>query len=205
MLNSSQIPPFPCRDRLSRRRPTILSAAILLMCASMRPCSAAQQPRAGEYQVKAVYLFNFGRFTEWPATTSKEDLFPICVLGTDPFGKFLDDTLTREVINSQKLIARRIANARDTATCKILFISNSEAGRIKEILSVLKTTPILTVSDIPEFLNSGGMIQFVMTENKIRFAVNLAAAENAGLTLSSQLLKVATEIKSKPNGTDRKP
>jgi YfiR/HmsC-like len=190
---------------MSRTRRSLPFVAILMVCVSMTRGRAAQQPSAGEYQVKAVYLFNFGRFTEWPATSSKEDVFPICVLGTDPFGKFLDDTLTREVINNQKLIARRIANARDAAACKILFISNSEAGRIKETLSLLKKAPILTVSDIPEFMNSGGMIEFVLTENKVRFAVNLSAAENAGLNLSSQLLKVATEIKREPNRADRKP
>lgn len=205
MLNFSQLPHFPRRDRMSRRRRTMLFVPMLMAWVGMSPCSAAQQPSAGEYQVKAVYLLNFGRFAEWPAITSKDDLFPICVLGTDPFGKFLDDTITNEVINNQKLIARRIANARDAATCKILFISNSEAGRIKETLSILKKTTILTVSDIPEFLNYSGMIQFVVTENKVRFAVNLTAAANAGLTLSSQLLKVATEIKRVPNSAGPKP
>jgi hypothetical protein len=158
--------------------------------------ATAQQPKPGEYQVKAVYLYNFGRFIEWPATVNNEQAFTICILGQDPFGAALDATLAGETINNRKLFAKRISNSRDSAGCQILFISSSEASRIKEILTSVEKSPSLTVSDMPGFTNNGGMIQFVLRDNKVRFEVNLAAAAKAGLSFSSQLLKVATDVRN---------
>jgi YfiR/HmsC-like len=157
--------------------------------------AAAQQTKPQEYQVKAVYLYNFGRFVEWPPSSAGDESFVICVLGQDPFGAALDSTVAGEMIDDRKLVARRIAAPGDAAGCRILFISSSEAAHLKDILALVNKTTVLTVSDLPGFSDSGGMIEFVLQENKVRFRVNLAAAEKAGLTLSSQLLKVATDIK----------
>jgi hypothetical protein len=129
----------------------------------------------------------------------------VCVLGRDPFGSSLDATLAGEAIDNRKLAARRIANPREATNCRILFISSSEAIRIKEILAAVDSSAVLTVSDMPAFTSAGGMIQFVLKENKVRFEVNLTAAEKAGLMLSSQLLKVATDIRKEPPGTSVKP
>ncbi len=164
----------------------------------------AQQPKPEEYQVKAVYLYNFGRFVEWPASAKKNDSFAICVLGRDPFGAALDATLAGAAIDNQKLVARRISSAREATTCRILFVSSSESSHSKEILAALEKAAVLTVSDMPGFASNGGMIQFVLQGNRVRFEVNLTAAENAGLALSSQLLKVATDIKKEPGGADVK-
>ena len=168
--------------------------------------ASAQQPKPAEYQVKAVYLYNFGRFIEWPAaaptreSAPNDDTFAICVLGHDPFGHALDDTLAGEVIDKRKLIAKRISNSRDAIGCRILFVSSSETGHLSEILPSLENTGILTVSDMSGFTANGGMIQFVLKDNKVRFEVNLTATKQAGLTLSSQLLKVATNIIGEPSG-----
>jgi hypothetical protein len=170
-----------------------------------------QQSRPQEYEVKAVYLYNFGRFVQWPAaspvgapaatnqaatpSTAADDPFTICVLGRDPFGPVLDATLAGEVIDGRKLVAKRITSAHDATHCRIVFVGSSEAARSKEILNFLEKSGALTVSDMPDFINNGGMIQFVLKDNKVRFEVNLIATEKAGLTISSQLLKVATDIK----------
>ena len=164
----------------------------------------AQQPKPEEYQVKAVYLYNFGRFVEWPASAKTGNSFAICVLGRDPFGAALDTTVAGAIIDNQKLVARRVSSAREATNCRILFISSSESNHGKDILAEVEKVSVLTVSDMPGFAGNGGMIQFVLRENKVRFEVNLAAAEKAGLTLSSQLLKVATEIKKEPGGADVK-
>ncbi len=156
---------------------------------------SAQQSRPEEYQVKAVYLYNFGRFVEWPAAAGNDESLTICILGHDPFGAVLDATLSGEAIGNLKLAAKRIPTLRDATSCRILFISSSEASRIREILARVEKSPVLTVSDMPGFTANGGMIQFVLKENKVRFEVNLAAAEKAGLSFSSQLLKVATDIR----------
>jgi hypothetical protein len=90
---------------------------------------------------------------------------------------------------------KRIAKAQEALGCRILFISVSQQGHLKEILAELDNTSILTVSDMPEFARLGGMIQFVVQANKVRFEVNLTSAERTGLTLSSQLLQVAVAVK----------
>ena len=180
----------------------VLLAAILVGWSSFVPYCGAQRAKPEEFQIKAVYLFNFGRFVEWPANATKDESFAICVLGLDPFGPVLDSMLAGEVIDNRKLVARRITNAHDAASCRILFISSSEAAHIKEILISVEKSGVLTVSDMPGFTGSGGMIQFVLRESKVRFEVNLTAAEKAGLTFSSQLLKVATDVKKETPGQD---
>jgi len=147
----------------------------------------------------AVYLYNFGKFVEWPATAAMDDSFPICVLGRDPFGPVLDTTVAGETLGNRKLVARRIASSKEAAGCRIVFISSSEALRVKEVLTSLEKSGALTVSDVPGFTNGGGMIQFVLKDNKVRFEVNLSAAQKAGLIFSSQLLKVASDIKKEPD------
>jgi hypothetical protein len=192
------LPRQGCLLRPRRRAFTARIVLVLAGCACLASSSRAQQPKAEEYQVKAVYLYNFGRFIEWPASAKTGDSFPICVLGRDPFGAALDTTVAGTSIEQQKIVARRIARAREAADCRILFISSSEASRVKEIVASLDKSPALTVSDAP------GFIEFVRKENKVRFEVNLSATERAGLTLSSQLLKVATAIKKDPGGGDVK-
>jgi hypothetical protein len=189
----------PCRRaRGLRRRRMLLFAAMCFGCAGLAPLAIAQQSKPEEYQVKAVYLYNFGKFIEWPATVPKTESFNICILGRDPFGPILDATLGGEAINNRKLAARRIAATREADGCRILFISSSETARVKEILTAVEKRGVLTVSDMAGFTSSGGMIQFVLKANKVRFEVNLTAAEKAGLVLNSQLLKVATGVRKEP-------
>lgn len=150
-----------------------------------------------EFEVKAAYLYNFGRFVEWPPETVSSDTaeFPICILGDDPFGKALDSTISGEKIEGRAVVARRISAPAQATVCRVLFISSSEDKQIKEILSNLGKSSILTVSDIPQFLDDGGMVQFILADQKVRFKINLAATRQAGLNLSSELLKVAAEVK----------
>ena len=172
--------------------------AIIVMWALLHiPVLQAQQPKVSEYQVKATYLYNFGRFVQWPpnATARKSDSFSICVLGQDPFGPSLDSTVAGETLDGKPLAAKRISTPRDAGECRILFISLTEENHLKEILMALDESGILTVSDMPAFSRRGGMIQFVLEGDKVRFEINLAKAETAKLTLSSELLKVATTVR----------
>jgi uncharacterized protein DUF4154 len=157
----------------------------------------AQQPKATEFQVKAAYLYNFGRFVQWPdeSTGDRGEPFEICVLGADPFGPALDATLAGGTINGKSVSAKRIAKPQDIDSCRVLFISSSEESHLKEDLAALDKTRVLTVSDIPRFSERGGMIGFILEGNRVRFDVNLDSAQGAGLTLSSELLKVATNVR----------
>jgi hypothetical protein len=158
-------------------------------------CLHAQRSNPSEYEVKAAYLYDFGKFVTWPAKVAAADDFPICVLGQDPFGPTFDATIAGETINGKKVVVNRITRPQDALSCRILFISASEESQLKEILATLDKTSVLTVSEISQFTRRGGMIQFVIDANRVRFEVNVTTAERSGLALSSQLLKVAINVR----------
>jgi YfiR/HmsC-like len=167
---------------------TALSSALLLV----------QSPRAAEYQVKAVFLFNFVQFVDWPAPAARDSQLPVIIgiLGNDPFGPFLDETVRGERLGSRPIQLRRFRQIADIEECNVLFISQSESERLPEILSVLKTRPVLTVSDGDAFAEQGGMIQFVTDKSRIRLRINLDAAQAANVTISSKLLRVAEIVRT---------
>ena len=156
--------------------------------------SAAQRPR--EYQVKAAYLYGFGRFVEWPATAriAADGAFVLCVLGDDPFGSLLDQAVEGGLMKNQPVSVRRIGRVEDGGGCDTLFVSASERPRLPRILELLDRRPVLTVGDSPEFAERGGMIGFSVEGSRVRFTVNLEAAQNAGLMLQSELLRVAAAV-----------
>jgi YfiR/HmsC-like len=184
-----------------RRSRAWLAALVAFLCC-LPHVLPAQQSKPTEYDVKAVYLYNFGKFVEWPpsAASSNSNTFSLCVLGNDPFGAALDRTVAGEKIAGRKAVARRISKPQEAQDCQILFISASENERLKPILQALAGRPVLTVSDMPEFCLRGGMIQFELEGNRVRFQVNLGAARSAALSLSSELLKVATAVKDSGSG-----
>lgn len=176
------------------------SLAILTLLAAS---AGAQQLKPNEYQVKATYLYNFGKFVKWPTEgeANKSDSFGVCVLGQDPFGPILDTTLSRETLDGKPVVLKRIARAQDAADCKIVFVSSGEEKHLKEDLETLNSLGALTVSDMKDFARRGGMIQFTLEGERIRFEINVESAQNAKLVLSSELLKVAANIrKSAPIG-----
>jgi hypothetical protein len=117
------------------------------------------------------------------------------VLGQDPFGPALDTIFRDETIAGRSVVAKRIPRPQDAVDCRVLFISLSENDRLRQILTTLGSASVLTVSDLPQFTQRGGMVQFILEGNRVRFEVNLATAEHAGLTLSSELLKVAVNVR----------
>ena len=158
----------------------------------------AQDPKPTEYEVEAAYLSNFGRFAEWPVKPVPGEAFHVCVLGQDPFGALLDNALKGEDIGNSPMEARRITNAEEALSCRIVFISSAKEAQLPGILTALGSANILTVSDMPAFTRRGGMIQFVIDGNRVRFEINLNAAQRAGLSLSSQLLKLAVTVRRGP-------
>jgi hypothetical protein len=160
------------------------------------PGVSAQAGRPQEYQVKAAYLYSFGKFVEWPAAApaASEKSFTVCVLGQDPFGRTLDQGVTDVVVRDEPVVVRRLSRPEDARTCHILFVSASEDQRLRPILETLAGQNVLTVGETPRFVERGGAVEFTMEGNRVRFRVNLAAAERAGLILSSELLRVASAV-----------
>lgn len=151
-----------------------------------------------EYQVKAAYLYNFAKFVKWPADAPAAATFNICVLGSNPFGKTLTATVAEERLDGKSIAIRPIGNTSEAAECAIVFVGRSEQARLASLLPELNRRGVLTVSEVPRFTARGGMIGFVTDGDRIRFEVNLEAAQKAGLTLSSELLKVALSVKRPP-------
>lgn len=175
--------------------------AILLCLLALAPRAADAQSR--EYQVKAAFLFNFAQFVEWPADTyaATNAPFSIGILGDDPFGTALDETVRGETIGSHKLVIQRSQQIAELAGCQMIFISKSEKKHIAEILSALDSRPVLTVSEFEGFARSGGDINFYLEGTKVRFEINPAAAQNDHLKFSSQLLsvgKIVSTVKEAP-------
>lgn len=177
-----------------RGRTRLLVSFVLLVMglASGAPRSVAAESFR-EYDLKAVFLFNFAQFVEWPATAFPEATTPfvIGILGDDPFGGVLDATVANETLNGRRFVIRRFRQAEDIDTCHILFVSRSEAGRLAEIMPTLAGRTILTVSDSDDFARAGGMIALVTANNRIRLQVNMEAAMDGMLVFSSKLLRPA--------------
>lgn len=174
-----------------------LAAAAMSCALVIVPMAQAQGSKPTDFQVKAAYLYNFGRFVEWPgkATAAHGDAFTICVLGRDPFGPILDAALAGGTIAGKGVVAKRISSPEESGNCQILFLSLTEDSRLSKIIETVDKNAVLTVSDMPQFVERGGMIQFVLEGNRVRFEVNLTATQRAGLTPSSELLKVATAVR----------
>jgi hypothetical protein len=152
----------------------------------------AQQSPFVELEVKAVFLFNFVQFVEWPATafTSQEAPVVIGVLGSDPFGRVLDDVVEGEMVKGRPLVIARFRRVEDIKACHVLFVSPSEAKNYQRILTALDAQPTLTVGETENFTTLG-MIRFLTERNRVRLEVNVEKARAAGLTISSNLLRAA--------------
>ena len=148
-----------------------------------------------EYQVKSAFLLNFTKFVEWPATAFETPDSPItiCILGEDPFGSLLDQIVAGELVGNRKIAISRIRRAPVPKGCQVLFVGRPE----REAAAVLTALDpgVLTVGEGESFIRDGGMIAFVIENRRVRFSANQAAAENAGLKISSRLLNVAKSVK----------
>jgi hypothetical protein len=184
------------RPRSKTRTPVRLFCALLGMLAA-GPDPQAQRP--SEYDVEAAYLYNFGKFVRWsPDASSNQKTFDICILGQDPFGNALDRVINGDQIEGRAIRERTLARASDAAGCAIVYIADSEEKTLRRTIAILGGKGQLLVSTLPHFLEQGGMIQFVIDEDRVRFAVNLDTVANSGLSVSSELLKVAVKVVGKP-------
>jgi hypothetical protein len=173
-----------------------LALAILRVSTSIGAAASAPEPArdaALEYEVKAAFLYNFAKFVDWPEDAPGTDrpALVIGVLGVDPFGESLDAAVRGKTVNGRALSVRRFAEPSDLEPCQILFVSASQARRLPEILTRLAGTPVLTVGEPEKFNRNGGIVRLVTEDNKVRFEINVDAAEHAGLQISSKLLALA--------------
>ena len=168
--------------------------AVTAACLLATGVRAADEPRPSEYEVKAAFLFHFARLTEWPRTTLPEGRpFVVAVLGHDPFGPALDRVLEKQSAHGRPLEIHRASSLEELpATAHIVFVGASERVEDARILRHFRGRPVLTVGEREGFCEAGGIVNFLVTaEGRVRFEINLRAAEASGLKVSSQVLKLA--------------
>jgi YfiR/HmsC-like len=176
---------------------------VLFFSAYNFPAALPAQVRpSSEYELKAAFLFNFAKFVDWPpkAFAGPESPFLVCVLGTDPFGITLDNALREKVIAEHPASVARVKRVADISGCQILFVAASESHLLPEVLAKLRGQCVLVIGETNDFASSGGVIQFTLEDNRVRFFINPDAADRAGLKISSKLLALAKIVRDAPAG-----
>jgi len=165
------------------------------MLALANPFRAAESAEDRlEYQVKAAFLFNFLKFVEWPAATNDAP-WVIGILGHDPFGGALEETVRGKIINGRPVEVRRYSRPADVKDCNILFIGRADYERMgASAQPILQQPGLLTVGEAPGFLKSGGTINFYLQDNRVHFEIQPSVAHSAGLRVSAQLLKLGRTL-----------
>ena len=186
---SSRHPFAPCVRNL---------LVVLLFGQLVMRLGPAQPPRPTEDDVKAAYLINFGKFVRGSNALAHRSSFDICVVGRDPMGPSLDALAANSSVENLPVHVEHPPDVTGAKSCAIVFLSSTEGERMREDLAILANSDILTVSDTPDFLQRGGMIQFILVAHHVRFAVNLDAVNRTHLVLSSELLRVAASVSGKP-------
>lgn len=177
------------------KHPAAALAALLLL-AGGRSAGAQRPLVTSEYAVKAAFLYNFAKFVEWPATAFRgpRDPMTLCILGEDPFGGELDQTVDGKTALGRPIVVRRFARPAGLEECRILFVSASEGPRFEQVLAAVGGRAVLTVGEEEVFGRAGGIISFVVRQDRVRFQIDRAAAARAGLNISSRLLEVAEAV-----------
>ena len=197
----------PCarssRDELRGRLCELAATLFLLTVCACTPCdTGAQTTSAGEYEVKAAMLYRLTYFVEWPNSAGGADeSTKLCVIGQDPFGAALDSVISAQAQNGKKAEVRHLGKADGVRGCHVVYIATSEKKNVAQVLAAVKGSSVLTVGDMAQFAEKGGMIQFSLEDNRVRFDINLEEASQAGLKISSRLLMLARVVKNGEKGT----
>ena len=182
-------------DKPSGRLMALLGLAACLL----RSAGSGADLSLTEYQVKSLFLLNFTKYVDWPAGAFADTNAPVTigVYGENRFGDDLRKAVAGKTAGGRGIALRQIEKTEDLGKCHILFISSSEKKRMAEILSQVKSLPVLTVGETDQFIDQGGIINFTMKENKVRLEINLQSAREANLQVSSKLLSVADSVKGR--------
>ncbi len=182
--------------------------SLVLFVTSFVLRAQADTTASREYQVKAAFLYNFMNFADWPEEKLSDNNEPITIgiIGKDPFGDAFKP-IQDKLVKGKKVVIQHFQGLEELKKsseghpqieairkCHLLFVCQSEKGVLKEIINWVKDYSVLTVGDMEDFLESGGIINFVMEDNKVRFEINVATARNAKLKIRSQLLRLAKRV-----------
>jgi len=188
--------PFRRRVRARGRLPGVVFVLVGLAGIGNLGAVPASAQGPGEYQVKAAFLYNFTKFIEWPAAIFRGNGDPlmVCVMGEDPFDHALEEVVKGKNLNGKAFEVRHVSNVQEARSCQVLFVSSSERTKVRSILEGLKGASVLTVGDTPGDAKQGCIIGFLIEDDKVRFEINVGAANLANLKVSSKLLSLAKVV-----------
>ena len=166
----------------------------------LAPALGTEAREFPEYKIKAAYIYNFAKFVTWPEQAWPDPKSPLVIgiLGQDPFGLLLAETINGKTVNGRALALRYFKSGAPVEGCHILFVSRSEKERLPALLASLRGKNVLVISELERFARQGGMINFIIAEDRVRFELNLQAVQAAGLQVSSKLCEVGILVKSEP-------
>ena len=152
--------------------------------------AAAENERLDEAQVKAAFHYNFAKYIQWPTLDGRSNALSIGIVGADRFRDVLGSIVSGKTVNGRDIDVRQVLDEEDVRAYHIIFIA-AESRRTADVIERVARAGVLTVGETPQFLQEGGVIQFYLRDNRVRFQINAAAANNAGLRISSQLLSLS--------------
>jgi hypothetical protein len=178
------------RKRYGRR---LMARTLIVGCAIAMVAFA----QVDEYQVKAAFLYNFAKFVDWPAQAfhGPEDPICICIVGQNPFENSLEAVVRGQKVGGRSFRVRQISDISNKPDCHILFVCAAEQKRFQSMAGNLMGLAVLTVGESPRFATDGGVINLKLEGGKVRFEINMDAAEQAQLHISSKLLSLAEVIR----------
>jgi hypothetical protein len=173
-------------------------AVVLFLAYASHPTVCANAQQGGvidrEYSIKGAFLYNFGRYVQWPAAAFADAQAPfvIGVLGADPFGAVLDEIANSAKVDGRTVVAKRFATLAEYSPCHILFIAASTDSKVKsEALAKLQNKGVLLVGEETGLVEQGAVVNFYVENNKVRFEINVGTAKQQQLKVSSKLLSLA--------------
>ena len=171
----------------------LITMAIVILPSLGLEAQAQDSAASSEYLIKAGFIYNFANLVQWPSNSFAQPTSPIVIgiLGEDPFGTILDRVLEGKKVNGRAFLVKRLKSVLDLKECHIVFVSSSEMTHLVEAIHSVKGMPILTIGEIPGFAKRGGIINLILEDNKVHFEVNVEAAKEADLNISSRLLALA--------------
>jgi hypothetical protein len=187
------------RRAAQRRAARAVLVALALCAAGFAAPRAAAQADGVEFAVKATYLYKFAPFVEWPASAfaSPTDPFALCLAGADRVTELVEEAVRGQVVDRRPIVVRHLATVTAEARCHILYVALRGAAAVAA-LDRVRGTPVLTVTDAARDPRAQGIVNFVIEDNRVRFEIDLGAATENHLVVSSKLAALALRVRSRP-------
>ena len=189
-------------DRLAHAAPRLSCVGVLLIAAcglmlGVPPHISAQSEETAEYPVKLAFLYQFAQFVQWPPQAFENPTAPlvVCVVGEDPFDPNLEQELLNHTVDKHPIAFMSVKRGANLKSCHMVFVPAPQSKQAASIIEGLRGSPVLTIGETKGFALRGGIINFTIEQGKLHFEINLDAAQQTPLTISSKVLALAKIIR----------